>query len=169
LELSAQNLPPLRLHAARSHASPGDASGSAIQDGVLWRRAAAYLADVVILLFLDLLIHALLIIGGLFTFGLLWPLTSVVAFLPLAVLYGTLFIGGGEAATPGMRLFDVEVRAWRGYGYRPEHWQAFLMTVLFYATALPTSFLILAVALFTPENRAIHDALSGVVVTRRGH
>jgi uncharacterized RDD family membrane protein YckC len=164
--LSAPNLPPLRLHAVRSRASTDNPGSQVDLDGVLWRRSAAYLADVVILLFVDLVIHALLIIGGLFTFGLLWTLTGVVAFLPLAILYGTLFIGGGEAATPGMRLFDVEVRGWGGYGYRPDHWQGFLMTILFYATVLPTSFLILAVGLFTPQNRMIHDALSGVVVAR---
>jgi uncharacterized RDD family membrane protein YckC len=42
------------------------------------------------------------------------------------------------------------------------------MTALFYATALVTSFLILAVALFTDRKRTLHDILSGMTVIRRG-
>jgi len=165
--VAAANLPSLSFGSgSRTGARPEWSASPALHAGVLWRRSAAYLADVFILLFVDFFIHALLIIGGVFTFGLLWPLLGVVAFLPLAILYGTLFIGGGEAATPGMRLFDVEVRSWSGG--RPDYWQGFLMTVLFYFTVMPTSFLILAVGLFTPMNRMIHDALSGVAVVRRG-
>ena len=165
--MAVANLPSLSLgNKAGAGGRPEWSAAPALHSGILWRRAAAFLTDVLILLFVDFFVHALLIIGGIFTFGLLWPLLGVVAFLPLAILYGALFIGGGEAATPGMRLFDIEVRSWTG-GH-PEYWQGFLMTILFYATVLPTSFLILAVGLFTPLNRMIHDALAGVVVVRRG-
>jgi uncharacterized RDD family membrane protein YckC len=165
--VTSSDLPSLTFgDARRAGQTPDPLARPGLYHGVLWRRSAAYLVDVLILIFVDLLVHALLIIGGLLTFGLLWALTGVVAFMPLAILYGTLFIGGGEAATPGMRLFDIEVRSWDDR--RPDYWQAFLMTALFYATVTLTSFLILAVALFTPQNRAIHDYLSGVVVLRRG-
>ena len=93
---------------------------------------------------------------------LLWP----VMFPTVALGYDTLFVGGGGGATPGMRLFGVEARGLRGG--RPDYFQAFLMTALFYATVPTTGFLILVVALFTEQNRTAHDVLSGITVVRRG-
>jgi uncharacterized RDD family membrane protein YckC len=89
-----------------------------------------------------------------------------VTLLTVALAYDTLLVGGGEAATLGMRLFGIEARGLDGQ--RPDYLQAFLMTALFYATALPTSFLLPLVALFTERNRTAHDILSGITVIRRG-
>ncbi|MGH6961020.1 MAG: RDD family protein, partial [Dongiaceae bacterium] len=109
--------------------------------------------------------HGLLLFVGLLTFGLSWLLLGPVTYLTVALAYGTLFIGGGEGATPGMRLFGIEARGLNGG--RPDYFQAFLMTALFYATVPVTSFLILIVAFFTEHNRTAHDFLSGITVIRR--
>ena len=69
------------------------------------------------------------------------------------------------AATPGQRLFDLEVRSWTGG--RLEYSQAFLNTVLFYTSVLLTAWLILAVTLFNDRRRALHDFLAGTLVVRR--
>jgi uncharacterized RDD family membrane protein YckC len=98
------------------------------------------------------------------TFGLAWLLLGPVTFLTVALAYDTLAIGGGRGATPGMRLFGLEARGVQGG--RPDYWQAFLMTALFYATVPITSFLILAVALFSDRNRTLHDILSGITLIR---
>jgi uncharacterized RDD family membrane protein YckC len=141
------------------------ASTEALYDGVLWRRIGGYLVDVCIMLAIDAVLHVLLFILGFLTFGLSWLLLGPVTFLTVALAYDTLFVGGGEAATPGMRLFGIKARGFEGA--RPDYWQAFLMSALFYITAPATSFLILLVALFTQHNRCVHDLLSGITVVRR--
>ncbi len=162
--LTSSRLPTLSF--SDSTAAGRDALGdAALYEGVLWRRTGAYLVDACVIAVINVAIHALLLILGLLTFGLSWLLLGPITFLTVALAYDTLFIGGGEAATPGLRSFQLEVRGLNGE--RPEYWQAFLMTALFYATALVTSFLILVVALFTDRRRTLHDILSGMTVIRR--
>ena len=127
---------------------------------MIWRRAAAYLMDVVAIAVLCVLAWVALSLLAALSFGLLFPLqVTVIALLPVA--YHTYFIGS-TGATPGMRFFDIELRSWTGS--RPEYFQAFLQTVLFYMTTLLTSWLILLVALFNDRGRCLHDYLSGCVV-----
>jgi uncharacterized RDD family membrane protein YckC len=137
----------------------------ALYEGVRWRRILAYLIDACIILFIDAVVHALLVVLGLLTFGLAWLLLGPVTFVTVAVVYDTLLIGSSESATPGMRLFDLEAR--RADGGRPDRVQGFLMSALFYATVLLTSFLILVVTLFADRKRLLHDILSGVTIIRR--
>lgn len=141
-------------------------SDSALYDGILWRRVGAYFFDAVLILAINIALHVLLLFLGFLTFGLSWLLLGPVTYLTVGLAYGTLFLGGGEGATPGMRLFDIEARGLNGG--RPDYFQAFLMTALFYATVPLTSFLILIVAFFTEHNRTAHDLLSGITVIRRG-
>ena len=136
----------------------------ALYEGVVSRRIGAYLVDACIIVCINIAVHAMLIVLGLVTFGLAWLLLGPITFLTVALAYDTLAIGGGRGATPGMRVFKLEARGVRSE--RPDYWQAFLMTALFYATAPITSFLILAVALFTDRNRTLHDILSGITVIR---
>ena len=86
----------------------------------------------------------------------------MLAVLPVA--YHTFFIGR-DGATPGMRVFDLEVRSWNGRP--PDTSQAFLTTVLFYASVSLTVWLVLLVPLFTDRNRTLHDILAGTIVLRR--
>ena len=165
--MNSSNLPSLTLRATdarRDETRYG--ADSALFKGILWRRVGAYMIDVVFILCINIALHLLLLLLGLVTFGLAWLLLWPVMFPTVALVYGTLFIGGGGGATPGMRLFGIEARGLRGG--RPDYFQAFLMTALFYATVPTTGFLILVVALFTEHNRTAHDILSGITIVRRG-
>jgi uncharacterized RDD family membrane protein YckC len=163
--LASSQLPSLTF---RQYSAPGSGpdtlANAALYEGVLSRRIGAFLVDACMIVVIDVAVHALLIVLGLVTFGLAWLLMGPVTFLTVALAYDTLAIGGGRGATPGMRLCKLEARGVRGE--RPDHWQAFLMTALFYATVPITSFLILAVALFSDRNRTLHDILSGITVIR---
>ncbi len=135
-----------------------------LYEGLMWRRAAAYGLDVLAIMTLLAGLWMVLMFLTVLSLGLLLPVKLVVLSLtPLA--YHTLFIGYG-GATPGMRMLDVEVRTWTGG--RPHFFEAFLMTVLFYATVMITSWLILLVAPFNDRRRTLHDFLSGTLCVRHG-
>ncbi len=157
------NLPSLSgPDAAWSEAPPDPLDDPDLYDGVIWRRAAAYLMDVVAIAVLCVLAWVALSLLAALSFGLLFPLqVTVIALLPVA--YHTYFIGS-TGATPGMRFFDIELRSWTGS--RPEYFQAFLQTVLFYMTTLLTSWLILLVALFNDRGRTLHDFMAGTLGVR---
>jgi uncharacterized RDD family membrane protein YckC len=133
-------------------------------DGVLFRRCMAFFIDWVVLLCLLALGHLATCTTAIITFGTLTPL-MVLAVSLLPIIYGTWTIGGWSHATPGMRAMDLTIRAWDGRA--PSYLQAFLMTVLFYATSVPTGGLVLLIALFDRRLRCLHDHLSGVLVVRR--
>lgn len=165
--MTSSNLPDLTFRDADSRdQTPRNLADSRLYDGILSRRVGAYLIDAFLILGINIVLHVLLVFMGFLTFGLSWLLLGPVTYLTVALAYGTLFVGGGEGATPGMRLFDIEARGLNGD--RPDYFQAFLMTALFYATVPLTSFLILIVAFFTEHNRTVHDLLSGITVIRRG-
>ncbi len=127
---------------------------------VTLKRVVAYLIDFAIIGILSLVALAAFWILGVLSFGLLSPLFAVLLpFIPLA--YHTAFIGGPESATPGMRLFGIEVH--RIEGDRPGYLQAALQTVVFYVSVGLTSWLILLVALFNGRGRTFHDYLCGTV------
>ncbi len=164
--MTSSNLPSLTFRDADSRRqAPQLLADSALYDGILWRRVGAYFIDAFLILGMNIALHVLLLFMGLLTFGLSWLLLGPVTCLTVALAYDTLFIGGGAGATPGMRLFGIEARGLNGG--RPDYFQAFLMTALFYATVPVTSFLILIVAFFTEHNRTAHDFLSGITVIRR--
>ncbi len=128
--------------------------------GVTLKRVVAYLIDFAIIGILSLVALAAFWILGVLSFGLLSPLFALLLpFIPLA--YHTAFSGGPESATPGMRLFGIEVH--RVEGDRPGYLQAALQTVVFNVSVRLTSWLILLVALFNGRGRTVHDYLCGTV------
>ncbi len=145
--------------AAWQDGPPGRLDDPDLYDGTAWRRAAGYLIDALVLLAVIAGLWVLVILS----LGLLWPVKVLVTPL-LPVAYHTYFVGR-NAATPGMQLMDIEIRSWTGL--RPDYVQAFLMTALFYATVLPTGFLVLVVALFNDRQRTLHDFLAGTLGVRR--
>ncbi len=162
-------LPSLRLgpgtrgDAAWDQAPPDPLAEPDLFDGVLSRRVTGYVLDLVLILGLWVALSIAFGVAGILTFGVLTPLGLVVlAVLPVA--YHTFFIGR-DGATPGMRVFDLEVRSWTGRP--PDTSQAFLTTVLFYASVGLTAWLVLLVPLFTDRNRTLHDILAGTIVLRR--
>ena len=162
-------LPGLRLgpggrnHAAWDQVPPDPLADPDLYHGVLPRRAMAYLLDLVLICGLWLALSMAFGIAGILTFGALTPIGLIVlAVLPVG--YHSFFIGS-NGATPGMRVFDLEVRSWTGRP--PDTSQAFLTTVLFYASISLTLWLVLLVPLFTDRNRTLHDILAGTIVLRR--
>ena len=133
-------------------------------EGVLFRRCMAFFIDWVVLFCLLALGHLATCTTAVITFGTLTPL-MVLAVSLLPVIYGTLTVGGSSHATPGMKAMDLTVCTWDGR--RPGYLQALLMTILFYATTVPTGGLVLLIALFDRRLRCLHDHLSGVVMVRR--
>jgi uncharacterized RDD family membrane protein YckC len=163
--LASSQLPSLTFRQySASGSGPETLDNPVLYEGVLSRRVGAYLVDACVIVAVNIALHTALVVLGLLTFGLAWLLLGPVTFLTVALAYDTLAIGGGRGATPGMRLFGLEARGVQGG--RPDYWQAFLMTALFYATVPITSFLILAVALFSDRNRTLHDILSGITLIR---
>ncbi len=138
---------------------PGRLEDPDLYDGLAIRRAAGYLVDALVLLMVIAGLWVLVVLS----LGLLLPIKLMITPL-LPVAYHTWFIGKA-GATPGMQLMDVEIRSWTGR--RPDFIQALVMTALFYVTVLPTSFLVLVVALFNDRQRTLHDYLAGTVGLRR--
>ena len=129
-------------------------------DGITKRRVVAYLVDILIVAVASLLALSAFSILGFLSFGLLSPfLFALLPIIPLA--YHTAFVGGPESATPGMRLFGIEVH--RIEGDSPGYLQAALLTAVFYVSMTLTSSLILLVALFNGRGRTFHDYLCGTV------
>jgi uncharacterized RDD family membrane protein YckC len=123
--------------------------------GIVIRRVVAYIVDVIILGGAVVFLWFLVVM----TLGLLGPIAALItSVLPLA--YHSLLIGGPNSATIGMRMMGIEVR--RLDGGRPDLAQAFLQTILFYATLALTG-LLLVVALFNSRHRCLHDWLSGTL------
>lgn len=157
-------LPTLTLEdAAWDEAPPSPLDEPGLYDGVIWRRVLGYTIDLILIAIASVAVWIVFGLLGIITLGALSPLGAIaLAILPVA--YHTYFIGQ-QSATPGMALFDVEVRAYGGQ--RPDYVQAFLMTMLFYATIAVTAWIILAVALFNARKRTVHDFLAATVVVRR--
>lgn len=127
--------------------------------GVRSRRILAFTFDFVVVSVLATLLGIFLFFA---TFGLslffhlaLWPL--------VAFFYNGLSVSGRRMATPGMRLFDLQLRTLDGD--RPSFLAAAAHGVLLYLSWIfPAVFL---VSLFTPDKRCLHDLFAGLIAVRR--
>lgn len=164
---------PMKLHfparsgdAAWEGEAPDPLRFPELYEGLALRRSLAWLLDMVILFFLAVTLWGLVGLVTVASFFALTPLTVplgilMAAFLPL--LYHSYFIGK-TGASPAMALFDLEVRAWDGA--RASMAQGFLHSAIFFATVMPSTWLILLVAFLNPRRRCLHDFLAGTVVVR---
>ena len=147
----------------RDTGMPDPVTYAELFDGLLWRRALAYLIDLCVIgaiLIAAWIVFALLTV---LSFGLLGPgLWFLFGLIPLA--YHTLLVGGRHGATIGMRLLDLELRSWDGY--RPVFLQALAHAALFYVTVGATCSLVLLFALINRRSRTLHDVLSGLLMVR---
>lgn len=149
--------------AYRDPRMPDPAAFPELYEGVLWRRVAAYVVDLVCIGALAIVVWCVFAVLWLLSFGLLGPvLWFLFGLLPLA--YHTLLLSGRRSATFGMRWFDLELRSVSGE--RPSFLQALMQTALFYITVAMTGSLILLFALFNRRHRTLHDVLAGTVMVR---
>jgi len=152
-----------RADAAWEDVPPDAALRADLYEGLLLRRVMAHLVDWLFIAMAYALAYVFALLIGLFTLGIAWPL--VAGLLPLVpALYATLTVGAEAAATPGMRLMDVEIRAFDGT--RPGYARAFLMAAFFYLSFILTSGIVLVVGLFNDRRRLVHDMLAGTIAVR---
>jgi uncharacterized RDD family membrane protein YckC len=142
---------------------PDPATHPELFDGVLGRRAFAYMVDVCVIAAIMIAAWIIFALLTVVSFGLLGPgLWFLFGLIPLA--YHTLLVGGRHGATVGMRLLDLELRSWDGE--RPAFLQALAHAALFYLTVGATGCLILLFALINKRSRTLHDVLSGTLMVR---
>jgi uncharacterized RDD family membrane protein YckC len=132
-----------------------------LYEGIRTKRVLAYLLDVCILLALGFAWWGIGIVLSVLTLFASWPLVVTGAVL-LPIAYHSYMVGTERHATFGMRALGIRVVAWNGND--PTLLQAFLQTVLFYATMAFTNGLILLVSCFNKQGRCLHDYLCGTVV-----
>ncbi|HLN25028.1 MAG TPA: RDD family protein [Patescibacteria group bacterium] len=130
-------------------------------------RMLAYAVDVLIIATIGGGVTLTLWLLTLATLGLLWPLHFLLApfLVALPLLYHGLQIGSPAAATIGMRVFGLKV--WSITDGPPSLAQALVQTAGFYATLAFFGGLLLLVALFNPQRRALHDLLAGTIILRK--
>lgn len=154
---------PTYLRSLHDSGMPDPAVRPELFEGVLWRRALAYLIDLCVIGAILVAAWVLFAVLTVLSLGLLAPgLWLLFGLIPLA--YHTLLVGGPRAATLGMRVFDLELRSWDGE--RPMLLQALTHAVLFYLSVGATGSLILLFALFNRRKRTLHDLLSGMLMVR---
>ena len=130
-------------------------------DGVLTRRVIAHIIDSIIVYAVTAAVVVVLALLNLVTLGLFAaPIVGLGVVVP--ILYFTAFTGGAKSATPGMRMMNIELLSMTGG--RPGYPKAGLRTLLWYASIVVLSTLILVVALFNERRRALHDILTGTAV-----
>ncbi len=133
-----------------------------LTDGVLGRRAAAWLIDVLIIAVIACVAWVGCVVFGILTLGLGFFVFGALPLIPFA--YNFLFLVGGMSATPGQAMAGLTVRQLETLE-PPNAAQALVSTVGYYVT-LATSGLLLLAALLTNRHRTLHDVVSGLVVVR---
>lgn len=143
---------------------PDPASSPELFEALLTRRVIAYLIDLVILGVLLTLGMLLVMILGLFTFGLAW--IGMPVFLTAIILgYYAFTLGSENRATWGMMMMDIVVTPIR---HGPlEGWRAIALPVVFWITCWVLPPFSLLLALFTPRRQLLQDLIVGVLLVRR--
>ncbi len=129
---------------------------------VLVRRVLGFLVDLLLIGAIVAGLWAGLLLFGLLTLGLGFPLLGLLPAVP--PLYHFLFLASPLSATPGQALMGLVVRRNADLG-RPDVLEALVSVVGFYVT-LALGAVLLVVALLTTRKRTLHDLASGLVVVR---
>lgn len=133
--------------------------------GVLWRRAMAFILDVMIIFGLMIPILALGAVLSVLTFGLFTGAgVLLAAFAGFLYRFGMLVAFGGTA---GMLLMGIEVRG--RDGELPNAGRAFLHTVGYHVTIFfpPLMLIGWVTAVIGPRKRLLHDLPAGTAVINR--
>lgn len=135
-----------------------------LYDGVLSRRAFAFIIDLVVMGIVLLFAGLVVLLLGVATFGVGWLLYLILG--PLTVAgYLALTLGGPDAATIGMKMMRIQMRLHDGSKTGP--FGAMLHGLLFYLSiSFLTPFVVL-VGLFTERGRLLHDLILGTYIIRR--
>jgi uncharacterized RDD family membrane protein YckC len=143
---------------------PNPGTAPALFDGVLLRRAFAFIIDTVILGFIATVLLLIGTIAGFLTFGLAWLSLPIV--IPLAILgYYAATLGSPMRATVGMSLMDIVLVPARGYPL--DGWKILVHPIVFWITVWVAWPISLIVALVTPRQQMVQDLVTGTLMLRR--
>jgi uncharacterized RDD family membrane protein YckC len=133
-------------------------------EGVLARRCIAFVIDVIIIAIPVLLAALFIVIFGVVTLGLGWPLFWLFwpATVIWAIVYYGLTFGSAASATIGMRVMELEMRTW--YGAPAYFVLGAVHAIVYWLTVSYLTPLILLVAFFNERRRCLHDMLVGTIV-----
>ncbi len=143
---------------------PDPSSAPELFEGVLLRRAIAWLIDCAII---GAITIAALLVGlliGVLTLGV--GLLALPVIIPVAILgYYAVTLGSAMRATVGMRAMDIVLTPVRG---RPlDGWAILVHPLLFWVTVWISWPFSILFALFTPRQQMIHDLIVGTLMLRR--
>ena len=143
---------------------PDPARNPELFDGVLLRRAMAYVVDCAIIVLIALGVMIVGLIAGIVTLGVGWLALPVV--VPVAILaYYAATLGSPMRATVGMRALDIVLTPARG---RPlDGWMILVHPLLFWLTVWISWPFSILFALFTPRRQMLHDLIVGTLMLRR--
>jgi uncharacterized RDD family membrane protein YckC len=149
---------------AMSDHLPDPSTAPQLFEGVLLRRAIAWLIDCVIIG--GITIAALLVglVIGVVTLGL--GLLALPIIIPVAILgYYAATLGSPMRATVGMQMMDIVLTPVRG---RPlDGWAILIHPILFWVTVWISWPFSILFALFTPRQQMLHDLVVGTLMLRR--
>ena len=135
-------------------------------EGVLGKRALAYLVDLVIVFGLMLLVGLAIAVLGIVTFGLAWWLYAVLG-PGTAILYSAMTVGGPRQGTIGMRMAGLRVID-SSTGGPIDKVTAAVHALLFYVAAGTFFLWVLDVfiGMARADRRLGHDLVVGVLLVR---
>ena len=145
-------------------ALPDPATAPELFEGILVRRAMAFILDMMIVFGLLVATSIATAIAGIFSFGLLWLLFPFVV-PAVVILYYAATLGSAYRATLGMQSMDIVLTPTRGAPL--DGWKAFLHTFVFWLTFWYLWPISLLVALFTPRRELLHDLIVGTLMVRK--
>ena len=133
-------------------------------EGVLARRAVAFVIDLIVIGIPLVLAWVLILIFGFLTLGvgwlLFWLMSPATVIWPL--FYYGLTLGSTASATIGMRAMELELRTW--YGAPAYVLLGAVRAVVFWVSVSVLTPFVLLVGLLDPRKRLLHDMLTGTVV-----
>jgi uncharacterized RDD family membrane protein YckC len=133
-------------------------------EGVLARRCAAFLIDVVIIAIPVVFAAIFIFVFGIITLGVGFGLYAILspATVVWAIVYYGMTFGGPASATIGMRVMDIEMRTW--YGAPAYFVLGAVHAIVYWITVSFLTPFVLLVAFFNERRRLLHDMLVGTIV-----
>ncbi len=132
-----------------------------LYEGVVTRRVMAFGIDLVVVVLLTTLVYVMTFFLGFLTFGLAWLAFGLI-YPGVALLYAGLTLSGPRAATIGMRFMDIHMITWSGR--RVDFMLGVMHALGFYLSVVALTPFSLAVALFEPRGRLVHDLVLGTMI-----
>ncbi len=143
---------------------PDPATAPELFEGVLTRRAIAFVIDLILLGALSTIILLVGVVAGFLTFGLGWVAIPIV--VPIAILgYYAATLGSRMRATVGMQIMDIVLTPARGQPL--DGWRILIHPIVFWITCWVAWPITLVVALLTPRRETVQDLIAGTLMVRR--